>query len=111
MALADRISPGSRHKITNASKVSSISASFAEGKHVDLQDFPGEAALLYQIQKMEEDIDELRRYITNEATGSAVKSIKEVNVDEQVWDGAEGLERTLSSPPPYHSFEEPPKVE
>ena len=82
MALADRISPGSRHKITNAFKVSSISASFAEGKHVDLQDFPGEAALLYQIQKMEEDIDELRRYITNEATGSAVKSIKEVNVDD-----------------------------
>ena len=72
MALADRISPGSRHKITNASKVSSISASFAEGKHVDLQDFPGEAALLYQIQKMEEDIDELRRYVTNEATGSVI---------------------------------------
>ena len=79
MALADKISPGNRHKITNASKVSSISASFAEGKHVDLQAFPGEAALLYQIQKMEEDIDELRRYITNEATGSAVKSIKEVD--------------------------------
>ena len=82
MALADKISPGNRHKITNASKVSSISASFAEGKHVELQDFPGEAALLYQIQKMEEDIDELRRYITNEATGSAVKSIKEVDASD-----------------------------
>ena len=79
MALADKISPGDRHKITNASKVTSISSSFAAGKHVDLQAFPGEAALLYQIQKMEEDIDELRRYITNEATGSAVKSIKEVD--------------------------------
>ena len=82
MALADKISPGDRHKITNASKVSSISASFAEGKHVELQNFPGEAALLYQIQKMEEDIDELRRYITNEATGSAVKSIKEVDASD-----------------------------
>ena len=40
-----------------------------------------------------------------------IKHKKEVNVDEQVWDGAEGLEWTLSSPPPYHSFEEPPKVE
>ncbi len=28
----------------------------------------------------------------------------------QVWDGAEGLEWTLPSPAPYHSFEEPPKV-
>lgn len=29
---------------------------------------------------------------------------------DQVWDGAEGLEWTLSSPPPYHSFNEPPIV-
>ena len=28
----------------------------------------------------------------------------------QVWEGAEGLEWTLSSPPPYHSFEVPPQV-
>ena len=28
----------------------------------------------------------------------------------QVWEGAEGLEWTLSSPPPYHSFSEPPVV-
>ncbi|MBI5922540.1 MAG: cytochrome c oxidase subunit I [Betaproteobacteria bacterium] len=28
----------------------------------------------------------------------------------QVWEGAQGLEWTLSSPPPYHSFNEPPKV-
>ncbi len=26
----------------------------------------------------------------------------------QVWEGAHGLEWTLSSPPPYHSFEKPP---
>lgn len=80
MALADKISPGDRHKITDSSKLSAISSSFAEGKHVELENFPAESALLYQIQKLEEDIDELRRYITNEATGSAVKSIKEVNV-------------------------------
>ncbi len=28
----------------------------------------------------------------------------------QVWEGAEGLEWTLSSPPPYHSFKTPPEV-
>ncbi len=28
----------------------------------------------------------------------------------QVWEGAEGLEWTLSSPPPHHSFSEPPKL-
>jgi len=28
----------------------------------------------------------------------------------QVWDGAEGLEWTLPSPPPHHSFETPPVV-
>ena len=40
-----------------------------------------------------------------------IKNIKETNVDDKVWEGAEGLEWTLSSPPPYHSFEEEPKVE
>jgi cytochrome c oxidase subunit 1 len=29
---------------------------------------------------------------------------------DQVWEGAEGLEWTLSSPPPYHFFSEPPVV-
>ncbi len=29
---------------------------------------------------------------------------------DQVWEGAEGLEWTLSSPPPYHSFTEQPVV-
>ena len=72
MALADRQSDRERHKITNATELRSISSSFAEGKHIDLKAFPGEAAILFQIQKLEEDIDELRRYVTNEATGSAL---------------------------------------
>ena len=72
MALGARQSDRERHKITDVTKLRSISSSFAEGKHVDLQDFPGEAALLFQIQKLEEDIDELRRYVVNEATGSAI---------------------------------------
>ncbi len=29
---------------------------------------------------------------------------------DKVWEGAEGLEWTLSSPPPYHSFTEAPEI-
>jgi cytochrome c oxidase subunit 1 len=36
---------------------------------------------------------------------------KDVTVDDKAWDGAEGLEWTISSPPPYHSFEKAPKVD
>ena len=36
---------------------------------------------------------------------------KDVTAEDKVWDGAEGLEWTLSSPPPYHSFEKAPKVD
>ena len=28
----------------------------------------------------------------------------------QVWDGARGLEWTVASPAPYHTFEIPPKI-
>ena len=28
----------------------------------------------------------------------------------QVWDGARGLEWTVASPAPYHTFSTPPKV-
>jgi len=31
-----------------------------------------------------------------------------VEAKHKVWEGAEGLEWTLSSPPPYHSFTEQP---
>lgn len=36
--------------------------------------------------------------------------LKGKQASDQVWDGAEGLEWTLSSPPPYHSFAEQPTV-
>jgi cytochrome c oxidase subunit 1 len=36
---------------------------------------------------------------------------KDVTAEDKVWEGAEGLEWTLSSPPPYHSFEKAPKVD
>lgn len=30
--------------------------------------------------------------------------------DGRVWEGSHGLEWTLDSPPPYHSFTTPPKI-
>lgn len=40
---------------------------------------------------------------------SSVKGTEKATA--QVWDGAEGLEWTLPSPAPYHSFSEPPRVD
>jgi cytochrome c oxidase subunit 1 len=34
-----------------------------------------------------------------------------VTAEDKSWEGAEGLEWTLPSPAPYHSFDTPPKVE
>ena len=39
---------------------------------------------------------------------TSVKGTKKAT--DQVWEGAEGLEWTLPSPAPYHSFETPPEV-
>jgi cytochrome c oxidase subunit 1 len=39
---------------------------------------------------------------------SSVKGKKKAT--DQVWDGAVGLEWTLPSPAPYHSFDEPPEI-
>jgi cytochrome c oxidase subunit 1 len=40
-----------------------------------------------------------------------VKTIKGgAKATDRVWEGADGLEWTLPSPPPYHSFAKPPKV-
>ena len=42
------------------------------------------------------------------AIWSSVKGTEKAT--DQVWEGAEGLEWTLPSPAPYHSFETPPEV-
>ena len=39
---------------------------------------------------------------------SSVRGTKKASA--QVWDGAQGLEWTLPSPAPYHSFETPPEI-
>jgi len=42
-----------------------LKANFDAGDHTSLEMYPGEAALIYQMQQMQEDIDELRRYIVS----------------------------------------------
>jgi len=50
------------HDRTGSAKAA-LKTSFDNAKHVELESYPPEAAMLYQIQQMQEDIDELRRYI------------------------------------------------
>ncbi len=76
----DKTNTNSKFFITG-SKITEMSASFAQADHIQASHyFEENKALLYQLDQMQEEIDEIRRYITNEATGSAVKSIKDVNV-------------------------------
>jgi len=75
MALADRKSD-TIHSQTGTDK-NALKAEYDAGKHETLINYPAEAALLYQIQLMKEDIDELRRYIVSSeiliaATGSSL---------------------------------------
>jgi cytochrome c oxidase subunit 1 len=39
-----------------------------------------------------------------------VRGVGHASVDNRVWEGAHGLEWTLTSPPPYHSFTTPPEI-
>ncbi len=63
MALASRVS-GDIHDKTG-SDLTDLRSKYTNSKHVDLLQFEGEAALMYQIQLLREDIDELRRYIVS----------------------------------------------
>ena len=63
MALASRKS-GTIHSKTG-SDLAALKATYDNNKHTELEAFEGEAALIYQIQLLKEDIDELRRYIAS----------------------------------------------
>ena len=69
MALDSRRSDD-RHKITDNTKLTRMSASFAEAKHLELEAFPMERGMLYQIQKIQDDIKELHRYLSLEVTSN-----------------------------------------
>ena len=69
MALASRKS-GAIHSKTG-SDLANLKAKYDNNKHTELEVFEGEAALIYQMQLLKEDIDELRRYITSEVGDGA----------------------------------------
>tara|TARA_R110000764_G_scaffold7650_4_gene26804 strand:+ start:834 stop:1508 length:675 start_codon:yes stop_codon:yes gene_type:complete len=69
MALAARKSEAVHNK--TGSNKAALKASFDNAKHTDLEAYPPEAAMLYQMQQMQEDIEELRRYLTAEVGNGA----------------------------------------
>ena len=89
MALATRKSEplfdktGSGKKRLSDDKQTKISSSYAGNALSEEPSSPNATeALVYMVQEIQEDIEELRRYVTNEATGSAVKSIRFVNASD-----------------------------
>lgn len=64
MALARKKSEAV-HTRTGSEKAS-LKADFDNNKHTELEVYPPEAAIIYQMQQMQEDIDELRRYIVSD---------------------------------------------
>tara|TARA_E500000318_G_C3432285_1_gene161556 strand:+ start:169 stop:579 length:411 start_codon:yes stop_codon:yes gene_type:complete len=69
MALAN-VKSGRIHNKTG-SDLTELKAKYDNNKHTELEVFEGEAALIYQIQLLKEDIDELRRYLTAEVGDGA----------------------------------------
>jgi len=61
MALATKKSEAVHSR--SGSEKAAIKANFDNGNHTTLEAYPAEAAMLYQMQQMQEDIDELRRYV------------------------------------------------
>lgn len=75
MALGNRNEETDRHEVTDNTKLTRMSASFAEGKHVELEAFPAERAMLFQIQKMNDDIKEIHRYLGAEVTTNTATNL------------------------------------
>ena len=69
MALGNK-KGGRIHNKTGDAK-NRLKAKYDAGDHTVLENYPAEAAVLYQMQQMSEDIDELRRYLTSEVGDGA----------------------------------------
>ena len=69
MALGNK-KGGTIHNKTGDAK-NRLKAKYDAGDHTVLENYPAEAAVLYQMQQMSEDIDELRRYLTSEVGDGA----------------------------------------
>ena len=70
MAKADRFEGLDADKVTDNTKLTAMSASFAEAKHLDLDVYPAERAMLYKLQKMNDEIKELHRFLGAEVTSN-----------------------------------------
>ena len=75
MAKADRFEGLDADKVTDNTKLTAMSASFAESKHLDLDIYPAERAMLYKLQKMNDEIKELHRYLGSEVTSNTVTNL------------------------------------
>ena len=75
MALGNRNEETDRHRVTDNTKLTRMSASFAEAKHLELEAFPMERGMLYQIQKMNDDIKEIHRYLGSEVTTNTATNL------------------------------------
>ena len=75
MAKADRFEGLDADKVTDNTKLTAMSASFAESKHLDLDIYPAERAMLYKLQKMNDEIKELHRYLGAEVTSNTVTNL------------------------------------
>ena len=77
MALASKKS-SAIHSKTGGDKTKLLKH-FQSGSLDDISTNPDDdrhlASIIYQIGEIQEDIDELRRYVTNEATGSAISEL------------------------------------
>jgi hypothetical protein len=71
MAKGSRDSNLDRHKITDGAKLAAMSASFNEGKHMELEVFPAERAMLYKLQILNDEVKELHRYLGSEVGDGA----------------------------------------
>jgi len=71
MAKGNRDSNLDRHKITDGAKLAAMSASFNEGKHMELEVFPAERAMLYKLQVLNDEVKEIHRYLGSEVGDGA----------------------------------------
>ena len=69
MALGNKKS-GIIHDKTGADK-DAIKDQYTAGHHSNLLNYPGEAALIYQLQLISEDIDEVRRHLVQDISGGS----------------------------------------
>jgi len=74
MALRAR-KPIDKHKITDTDKLRKISQSFDDGKHLALDVYESEAALLYQIQELTDEVKEIYRYLGSEVTSNTATNL------------------------------------